>query len=115
VSEWIGLLGCSGCWGTLKKESRGAASGWPRWRRGGGRRARRGGVAREGGVSARGSGSRGSRRCHVRRWGKQEVACGLPRRRRQRSAPAAVKQRGREVEDQVWTDLQNLKSSRVPL
>jgi hypothetical protein len=41
------------------------------------------------GSSARGSGSRGSRRCHVRRWGKQEVACGLPRQRRRRSAPAA--------------------------
>ena len=67
------------------------------------------------GSSARGSGSRGSRRCHVRRWGKQEVACGLPQQRRRRSAPAAVKQRGREVEDEVWTDLQNLKRSRVPL
>ena len=67
------------------------------------------------GSSARESGSRGSRRCHVRRWGKQEVACGLPRWRRHRSAPAAVKQRGREVEDEIWTDLQNLKSSRVPL
>ena len=75
------------------------------------------GVAWQGmeGSSARGSGSRGSRRCHVRRWGKQEEACGLPRRRRRHSALAAVKQRGREVEDEVWTDSQNLKSSRVPL
>ena len=46
---------------------------------------------------------------------KKEVACGLPRRRRRRSAPAALKQRGREVEDGVWTSLQNPKISGVPL
>ena len=54
MSEWIGLLGCSGCWGARKKESRGTASGWPQRRRGGGRIARRGGVAREGGVQREG-------------------------------------------------------------
>ena len=37
------------------------------------------------------------------------VAGGAAQRRRQ------SKQRSREVEDEVWTDLQNLKSSRVPL
>ena len=26
MSEWIGLLGCSGCWGARKKESGGALS-----------------------------------------------------------------------------------------
>ena len=35
----------------------------------------------EEGSSARKSGSRRSLGCHVRRWAKQEVACGLPRRR----------------------------------
>ena len=37
------------------------------------------------------------------------AAGGAAQRRRQ------SKQRSREVEDEVWTDLQNLKSSRVPL
>ena len=35
----------------------------------------------EEGSSARGSGSRGLQRCRGGRWAKQEVACGLPRRR----------------------------------
>ena len=72
-----------------------------------------GGAAR-GGSSARGGGSRGSQGCHVRRQAKQEVAYGLPRWRRCRSAPAALKQRGREVEEGVWTSLQNPKISGVP-
>ena len=54
MSEWIGLLGYSGCWGARKKESRGTVSGWPRRRRGGGRRARWRGVAREGEVQREG-------------------------------------------------------------
>jgi len=73
-----------------------------------------GGVARGGGSSASGGGSRGSQGCHVRRRAKQEVACGLPRRPWRRSAPAALKQRGREVEG-VWISLQNPKISGVPL
>ena len=54
MSEWIGLLGYSGCWGMREMGVRCTASGWPRRRRGGGRRARRGGVAREGGVQREG-------------------------------------------------------------
>ena len=74
-----------------------------------------GGVARGGGSSTRGGGSMGSRGCHMRRRAKQEVTYGLPRWRRHRSAPAALKQRGREVEEGVWTSLQNPKISGVLL
>ena len=62
--------------------------------------------------SARGSGSRRSLGCRVGRWAKQEEACGLPRRR---AAPAAVKQRGREVEEDCWVFLQIPKSLGIPL
>ena len=92
---------------------RGAASGWPRQRRGGGRRARRGGVAREGGVQREGKWVQGF--AEVPREAVGETGGGLRPPTAAATAPAAVKQRGREVEDEVWTDLQNLKSSRVPL
>ena len=49
-----------------------------------------GGVARGGGSSARGGGSRGKRGCHVRRRAKQEVACGLPRRRAAALSPGGA-------------------------
>ena len=67
------------------------------------------------GSSARGSGSRGLRRCHVRRWGRQEVACVLPRRRHRRSAPAAVKQRGRRWSLDWFAKSEKFKGPTVKL
>ena len=100
---WAGRLWCSGGsgWELASERVDWVAGARERRRAGALRRAGHGdgevaaaelvGVAWRGkeGSSARESVSRGSRRCHVRRWGKQEVACGLPRRRRRRSAPAA--------------------------
>ena len=83
-----------------------------RWRPSGARVcvAETGKLQREGKRAARSSGA--TRGCH----GEQEVACGPPRRRAAPfSAVGREKQRSREVGDEVWTDLQKLKSSRVPL
>jgi len=74
-----------------------------------------GGVARGGGSSAREGGWRGVWARRVGDHGKQEVAGALHGGGRRRSAPAALKQRGREVEERVWTSLQNPKISGVPL
>ena len=54
TSTRIRMRGSSSCWGMRKKERRGSIPCYPRRRRGGGRRARRGGVAREGGVQREG-------------------------------------------------------------
>ena len=112
MSEWIGLLGCSGCWGTREMGVRGTALGWPRRRRGGGRADGRGGVAKGGKLQhaeRRVAWSLGATRgCHR----EQEVACGPPRRwAAPLSAGGREKQRSREVGDEVWTDLQFSKSS----
>ena len=78
MSEWIGLLGC---WGAERRR----AGALRRAGHGGGEvaAAELVGVAWRGeeGSSARGSGSKRSLGCCVGRWAKQEVACGLPRRR----------------------------------
>ena len=70
-------------------------------------------VAREGGVQREGKWVQGF--AEVPREAVGETGGGLRPPTAAATAPAAVKQRGREVEDEVWTDLQNLKSSRVPL
>ena len=79
--------------------------------------ARMAGVAwrREGRSSAREGGRRGVWAQRVGDHGKQEVAGALHGGGQRRSAPAALKQRGREVEERVWTSLQNPKISGVPL
>ena len=48
------MRGYSWCCYAREEKSWGSTLSWPRWRRGGGRRARRGGVAREGGVQREG-------------------------------------------------------------
>ena len=88
----------------------------PRQRRGGGRGARLGGVAR-GGVLRRGGewgqGVVGVPRVAVEQ---HEVAYGPPwRRAAPLCAGGRAKQRGREVEDEGWTFLQFLKSLGVLL
>ena len=65
-----------------------------------------GGVARGGGSSVRKGGRCGVWARCVGDHGKQEVAGALHGSGRQRSVPAALKQRSREVEDRVWTSLQ---------
>ena len=74
-----------------------------------------GGVAMGGGSSERKGGRCGVWARRVGDHGKQEVAEALHGGGRQRSAPAALKQTGREVEERVWTSLQNPKISGVPL
>ena len=75
-----------------------------------GRVARGGELQREGKRAVKGWGA--TRGCH----GEQEVAGAGPEWwAALRSAPAALKQRSREVEERVWTSLQNPKISRVPL
>ena len=71
-----------------------------------------GGVAREGGSSAGGSGAMGLRGCRVWRWSSRRWPPGLPERRRRRSAPAA-EEAEREEEDDNWTCLQFQKSLGV--
>jgi len=65
-----------------------------------------GGVARGGGSSAREGGWRGVWARRVGDHGKQEVAGALHGGGRRRSAPAALKQNGREVRYKRWTFLQ---------
>ena len=88
ASWWSGALRCAG---HGDGEVAAAELGW-------------GGVARGGGSSARGGGSRGQ---GGDAWGGGAAGGGLPalpRRRRRRSALAALKQRSRE-EDTGWTCL----------
>ena len=85
----------------------GLATAAVRWRPSGARVcvAETGKLQCEGKRAARTSGT--TRGCH----GEQEVACGPPRRRAAPlSAGGREKQRSREVGDEVWTDLQFLKS-----
>ena len=63
----------------------------------------------EEGSSAERSGAKGSRRCRVWRWGSRSWPAALLGGGRRRSALAAEKQGGREVEDEGWTILQFLK------
>ena len=105
MSEWIGLLGCSGCCG-----AREMGVGVLRWAgHGGGEVAATefagGSVARGGGVQRVGKWVQRLRRCHVRRRAKQKGACGLPRRR-----AAALSASGGEAEREAggrrsWTSL----------
>ena len=65
-----------------------------------------GGVVRGGGSSAREGGQCGVWERRVGDHGKQEMARALHSGGRRRLAPAALKQRGREVRDERWTFLQ---------
>ena len=73
----------------------------PRWRRGGSRGARLGGVARGGGIQRGSEWGQGVAEVPRVAVGKQELACGPPRRL---AAPlCAGEEAGREVEDEGWT------------
>ena len=69
----------------------------------------------EEGSSAEGSGAKGSRRCHVWRWGSRSCPAALLDGGRRRFAPAVRGSREGEVEDEGMTFLQFLKSSGILL